>query len=466
MWEAGWEVHFLPELRLVHGFRRSSTRMSRSLVHHVRSFLNFYDKWGALVYAARHLRDAWVLVATVLSDLAALNIAFLAAFFVRRLLDPVFPQPLFDLVDYWPLIAWVNAASLIVLPMTGRYSSTAAHSKTSITLSAIRATFFVSLLVMSGTWLSHTQTFSRAVLLLFVPIYLGALALTGWLRERVLGGGDARVSETRSLALASASELDVPGLGDALPAGYGLAGVLTSDSGVVSLQRQLGNLGDLEVVVDRYRIGALFLGRRIETSPRLVAILQRLAADSVEVYVDEAWNAAMAGQAHSSSGGNWSQLRVPPLLGRAAVAKSVMDFSLGLMLALVSLPPFLLLSTLGFVFGVRRRTVTILGTQALWRELSVGDERSLPGWTQLPRFVELLRGHLSLVGPGGDAQAGLVRPGLALPLISGEVLDETAYCQRWSLAFDIECLLRQPGALFGAGRVTRSLTPESRPGEE
>ena len=30
MWEAGWEVHFLPEVRLVHGFRRSSTRVSRS----------------------------------------------------------------------------------------------------------------------------------------------------------------------------------------------------------------------------------------------------------------------------------------------------------------------------------------------------------------------------------------------------------------------------------------------------
>ena len=32
----------------------------------------------------------------------------------------------------------------------------------------VRATFFVSLLVMAGTWLSYTRTYSRAVLLLFV----------------------------------------------------------------------------------------------------------------------------------------------------------------------------------------------------------------------------------------------------------------------------------------------------------
>ena len=43
MWEAGWEVHLLPELQLVHGFRRSSTRVSRSLIHHVRSFFRLVE---------------------------------------------------------------------------------------------------------------------------------------------------------------------------------------------------------------------------------------------------------------------------------------------------------------------------------------------------------------------------------------------------------------------------------------
>lgn len=464
MWEAGWEVHFLPEVRMVHGFRRSSTRVSRSLLHHVRSFLNFYDKWGALVYAARHLRDTWSLAAGVISDLVALNLAFLAAFFVRRLLDPFFPQPLFDLVDYLPLMASVNLASLLVLPLTGRYSATAARSRTAMALSALRAAFFVSLLVMSGTWLSHTRTFSRAVLLLFVPLYLASLAITGWLRERILGGNDATPHARRSLAVAPAVELEDAALDRQLPTEFGLSGVVCTDGKVVTAQRQLGELADLAVIVDRYRIGAVFLSQGVEPSGRLVATLQKLAADGIEVFVNEPWSAAVAGRMSADGAALWAPLQVPPLLGRAALAKSVMDFTLGLLFAVLSLPGFLLFSTLGLLFGIRRRAVILSGSAVEWKELSTGRGRVLPGLVQLPRYLELVRGRLSLVGPGHGS--GRLRPGLAAPVWAGDVLDEAAYCERWSLAFDIDCLLRQPGALFGSSALSGSAPSPVRPGEE
>ena len=470
MWEAGWEVHFLPEVRLVHGFQRSSTRVSRSLVHHVRSFLGFYDKWGALVYAARHLRDSWSLVAAVVSDLIALNLAFLAAFFVRRLLDPVFPQPLFDLVDYWPLILSVNVASLVILPMTGRYGSKDAGTRTSNALGAIRAAFFVSLLVMSGTWLSYTRTFSRAVLLLFVPLYLAALAVTGWLRERILAGGRSSASATRAVVAGSAERFASGSVADELPAGCVLAGVVSADGGVVTQERLLGDLGDLPLIVDRYRIGALFVGREVPPTPRLVAMMQRMAADGVELRVDEPWNAAVAGcGCDPESMEGWTRLAVPPLLGRGAAAKAILDRAVALILAVVSLPGYLVSSTLGIAFGIRTRPVMIEGTDARWRELTSRGTRPLPGWVQLPRFVQVLRGRLSLVGPEVTAPAGgraLLRPGLAPPVLAGQILDEAAYCERWSLAFDLECLLRQPGAVLGAGRITSVREEPDRPGEE
>lgn len=470
MWDAGWEVHFLPDVQLVHGFRRSSTRVSRSLLHHLRSFLGFYDKWGALVYAARHLRETWSLAAAVVSDLVALNLAFLAAFFVRRLLDPVFPEPLFDLVDYWPLIRSVNIASLVVLPMTGRYSGAATLTRTSIGLSAIRAAFFVSLLVMSWTWLSHTRTFSRAVLLLFVPMYLAALALTGWLRERILVGARAGARTRRAIVVGPAWYLDDPDLRTRLPEGYGLAGVVGADDGIVSSQRLLGDLGRLSTVVDRYRISAIFLNRQVPPVPRLVSTLQRLSADGVEVHVDEPWSAAMLTPPDAGPRvQGWVRLAVPALLGRGAVAKSVVDAGLALVLGLASLPGFLVFSTLGAIFGVRVRGVTLPGTGVRWRELSARGDRPLPGWVQFPRFLEVLRGQLSLVGPeieSGPANPGRLRPGLALPVLAGHVLDEAAYCERWSLALDLECLLRQPGALLGVGRVKRDTAGPDRPGED
>lgn len=470
MWEAGWEVHFLPEVRLVHGFQRSSTKVSRSLVHHVRSFLGFYDKWGALVYTARHLRDSWSLVAAVVSDLIALNLAFLAAFFVRRLLDPIFPQPLFDLVDYWPLMLSVNLASLVVLPMTGRYGSRAADTRTSNALGAMRATFFVSLLVMAGTWLSYTRTFSRAVLLLFVPMYLAALALTGWLRERILAGGRSSGSAIRAVVAGSSERFQSGDVAAELPDGCVLAGVVHTDGGLAGGERLLGDLGDLPVIVDRYRIGALFIGREVQPTPRLIATLQRLAADGVELRVDEPWNAAVTG-AGCDPGAmeGWTRLAVPALLGRGAAAKAVLDRVGGLILAVVSLPGYLVSSTLGIAFGIRSRPVTIEGTDARWRELTSRRMRPLPGWVQLPRFVQVLRGRLSLVGPDVSVPAGgraLLRPGLAPPVLAGQALDEAAYCERWSLAFDLECLLRQPGAVLGAGRITSVRGEPARPGED
>jgi GT2 family glycosyltransferase len=470
MWELGWEVHFVPEVRLVHGFQRSSTKVSRSLVHHIRSFFGFYDKWGALVYAARHLRDSWSLAAAVVSDLIALNLAFLAAFFVRRLLDPIFPQPLFDLVDYWPLMLSVNLASLIVLPMTGRYGSGATDSRTSLALGAIRATFFVSLLVMSGTWLSYTRTFSRAVLLLFVPMYLGALAVTGWLRERILAGGQVRGRPKRAVIVGGASRFATGDVLEGLPAGYSLAGVVSSDGGLVGGERLLGDLGDLSVVVDRYRIAAVFVGREVAPSPRLVGMLQRLASEGVELSVDSPWNAAVSLPAdREGSMPTWTRLAVPSLLGRGAVAKSLLDRLVGLLLAVVSLPGYLVSSTVGAVFGVRTRPVTIEGTGERWRELSGRGRRPLPGWVQLPRFLQVLRGRLSLVGPNGTTDTGghsVLRAGLAPAIQSGQILDEAAYCERWSLAFDLECMLRQPGALLGAGRVVLATQDPDRPREE
>jgi hypothetical protein len=436
----------------------------------VRSFLGFYDKWGALVYTARHLRDSWSLFAAVVSDLVALNLAFLAAFFVRRLLDPIFPQPLFDLVDYWPLILSVNLASLVVLPMTGRYSSNADRSRTSHALSSIRAAFFVSLLVMSGTWLSYTRTFSRAVLLLFVPFYLAALELTGWLSGRILGGAGGERRARRAVVVGGSARFQSPDLGTGLPEQCVLAGVVNTDGGLVSSQRLLGDLGDLPVIVDRYRIEVLFVGREVAPTPRLVSMLQRFAADGVELRVDEPWNGAVAGLGcDSGSMGAWTPLGLPALLGRGAAAKVVLDRILGFVLAVVSLPGYLVSSTLGRAFGVRMRPVTIAGTQARWNELTSRTARPLPGWVQLPRFIQVLRGRLSLVGPEAPAGAGdrlLLRPGLAPPVLAGQVLDEASYCERWSLALDLECLLRQPGALLGAGRITSVSEAPARPGED
>ncbi len=477
MWEGGWEVHLVPDVQLVHEFQRTSTRFGRSFVHHLRSFLSFYDKWGALVYVARRLQGTWRVAAAVFGDLVALNLAFLAAFYARRAMDPLFPQPLFDLVHYWPLILSVNLVSLVVLPLVGRYHDQERAGPVQRGLRELRATFFVTLVVMAGVYLSYTRTFSRAVILLFVPAYLVALGLVRAVRERVLGGLErAQPVAHRALVLGPAA--DLPRFLETLVAGRGrdrLAGAVVTDDGVsdaarhedrVRGHRVLGRLDDLDTVVDRYRIGEVLVSGVNEPDARRRAVLRRLAADGIEVLVEQPWAAQLGPDEQQTGrwGRRWWRLRRPPALSEAAASKWLSDRAIGAILTLVALPGHLLCSALGRPFGVRGRRVEVLGQRrrvVAWTELVDRRGRALPGLVQAPLFAAVAAGRLSLVGPfplplGTEEELGsvgllrfAVKPGLTGPWRSrsGDVEvadlagDDLEYIEHWSLARDADFFL-------------------------
>lgn len=411
MWEEGWEVHLLPEVRLVHQYQRTSQRLSRSLLHHARSFLSFYDKWGALVYAARRMHRVWERVAAVASDLVALNLAFLAAFYLRKALDPYFPQPLFDLVDYLPLIVAVNLVSLVVLPLTGRYRDADEEEETggvARVLSTLQATFFVTLVVMAGAYLTHTRTFSRAVLLLFVPSLFVALEWTRWIRERVLGGGGRRARRVRR-ALAVGAD------GDELARLAGvLAGAAATDGRIVggwSPQdgrprglRAVGGGWPLSTVVDRYRVTDLLLDAATAADSGLRAEVDRVRWGEVRVWIRQAWAPATPGRGDRVHrwGTVWWRWPAPAALRGAVAVRGVLDRTVGLALVLVSLPGFVLCSTFGRVAGVRLDTVERIGRHRRsfrLRRLVDRTGRVLPGWVQTPTHLLLLSGRLGLSGP-------------------------------------------------------------------
>ena len=471
MWEGGWEVHLLPDVRLVHEFQRTSTRFGRSFVHHLRSFVSFFEKWGALVYVARRLQGTWKVGAAVLGDVIALNLAFLGAFYARRAMDPLFPQPLFDLVHYWPLIVSVNLVSLVVLPMVGRYHDREGDDAVQRGLSELRATFFVTLVVMAGVYLSYTRTFSRAVILLFVPAYLVALGLTRALRERLLGGLQ-RAQSGGHRALVVGPLEHTRGLIDSLEAPTSrdrVAGLVTTGASVagrVEGKRVLGSLERIDTLVDRYRVGEVLVAGTTPPDARLRSALRGLAVDGIEVLVDQPWAARLGPEEQRVQrwGRVWWRLRRPPALSEAAASKWVLDRAIGSVLALAALPGHLLCSTLGRAFGVRTRRVRWLGQRrkvVAWTQLVDRHGRPLPGLVQASLFAAVATGRLSLVGPfplplGIEEELGsvallrfAVKPGLtgswqdrpgdwAVDDLAGSDLD---YVERWSLARDLGLFL-------------------------
>jgi GT2 family glycosyltransferase len=484
MWEGGWEVHLVPAASFEHGYQRTSTRVGRSLVHHLRSFVSFYDKWGAFVYVAKHLRAPLRTFSALMGDVLALNAAFLAAFFVRRWMDPLFPQPLFDLVDYLPLLVFTNAVSLITLPLLGRYRHGENERSMSRWIGAVRAALLVVLIVMAGNYLSYTRTFSRAVLLLFVPFYLVFLETFRRLRQRILAGAEsAESSRQRALLLGSPAWIheqksrlraaeDLPWLAGAIPV------PAAPVEGMV-----LGTEGELDTIVDRYRIAEILVQGQRSRSTLVAATLRELAASGVEVLLD-APGIELAGSDRAVAqrhGQGWWRVRAPAASTDSGAFKWLLDRPIGLVLCLSSLPGFVLCSAIGRPLGlVGVRTLRRQGLrhrEIRWKELYASRSgRALPGIVQFPLYRQVLGGALSLAGPyplpvGTEEELDpirrlrfTVRPGLAglwqqcpnsagLDQITASDLD---YLERWTLTLDLDLFLSAvPQLLASRGRWHR-----------
>lgn len=476
MWERGYEVHWFPDAAFVHQYQRSSGRLGRSLVHHARSFLSFYDKWGALVYVARRLRGAWETASAVAGDLAVLNLAFLAAFYTRRALAPWFSERLFDLVDYWPIIVFTNVVSLITLPLLGRYGAPASRRRWTRWIDAARAALLVGLIVMAGAYLYHTQTFSRAVVLFFLPYYLVGLEWMRLLRERILGGGRGSAGHVdRVLVLGTGAGAEALATDLDAREGVVVAGHI-ADAPRPGL-RVLGGPGYAHEVIDRYRIHEVVVSGQDDADETGQALAKEIAALGTPVLLAHPWAELASGRetvVHRHGMAFW-EVRSPAACAQPAWAKPLLDRPIALLLCGLSLPGFVLCWLLGRPLGlVRSRPVERLGLRRgrlRWRELVWRRSgRPLWGLVQLPLFLQVLLGRLSLVGPyplplGLEEELGpvqrlrfAVKPGLSgfwqhhLESTSLTELthDDLDYMEQWSMTLDLDLFLSSLPQLIGS----------------
>jgi GT2 family glycosyltransferase/uncharacterized membrane protein len=468
MWEAGFECHYLPGATFVHEYQRSSARAGSSMLHHVRSFLGFYDKWGALIYVAKRLRGIFERVGAVLGDVLALNLAFLAAFLTRRALDAYFPEALFDLRDYFPLILFTNAVSLVVLPWIGRYQRPEATRRFTRWLNIGRATAFIALIIMAGTYLSHARTFSRAVLLLLIPYLFLCFEMVGILRRRILGGGSEREGHRRRcMLLAERAALANPPFDQESDPLSLVAGVLTESSEAMPPQRILGSFEDALSIVERYRVDEICVLECSRQNQRMESCARELAALGHRVLVRHEWlTRSDPDRQCERLGRRWATVERPAACGDLAWTKLFVDRPLGLVLSLLSLPFFVLCLLFGVSSGLlrlqRQRRVGKARRLVAWSELVRSTSaRPLWGITQFPIFFQVLMGRLSLVGPypilEGDQEElrahqrlrFAVNPGLTgfwrhhidNPSILQLTNEDLDYLEQWSISLDLGLFL-------------------------
>ncbi|HEY3451727.1 MAG TPA: sugar transferase [Myxococcales bacterium] len=321
-------------------------------------------------------------------------------------------------------------------------------------------------------------------------------------RILVVGGGEVGEEVARRLSTA--------------PFGVTLAGVLSTDDKLDGFER-LGSIKHISQVVKEHAIDDVFLALPAEQHAILEDVILRLQADPVRVhFVPDVLELTLVRAKVEDLGGiPVIGLREPPLDEAGRLAKRTFDLLFGSALTLLAAPLMLAcaaaikLSDGGPVFFRQKRVgengapfdmlkfrSMVVGAEEKLVELGI-DPNHLPAdnpmfklpfdprvtpvgrflrrWSldEVPQFLNVLRGEMSLVGPRPEeakvvAQYSFfhrkrlaVKPGITGPMqVSGRgdlplkerLKLELAYIESWTLWADLKILAKTlPVVLWGKG---------------
>ncbi len=235
----GWSVCYVPASVMTHTYERSSAKsvLRKPFLIHVLSLMRYYEKWNKLFYAVRRNRGAIKASVLAVSDLAALNLSFVAAYHVRNLVQPLFVNQLYPIGWYGSFVLFANLVFFFAFVAAGLYRVRRETPVAEEFIRVVRAVFIGLVVLMAATYISRVRIYSRAVVLgqagiAVFAVSLFRLAIRAMHRELVKARFDLKrvlIVGTRDEAIeladrfAGASELGIDVVGH-VGAGVGALG--------------------------------------------------------------------------------------------------------------------------------------------------------------------------------------------------------------------------------------------------
>ena len=366
----------------------------------------------------------------------------------------------------------------------------------------------LGLIDLPYTWLAAWLVLTAIHLVVtrgIIALWARPIERAGRFRQRIaiVGGGAAAEEAIATLEASPALEIDIVGLFDDR--------FDDRSPEAIRAHKKLGKISELASFAREHRVDLIIVAIPLSAEARLLQILKRLWELPVDIRISgQASKLKLSPRAYTHLG-NLPLLAVfdRPLTGWSSFLKSTMDRSLALLFIIVFSPVLaatalaVRLDSKGPIlfkqrrYGFNNELIEVYKFRSMYVErsdadasrlVSKGDPRVTPvgrfirktSLDELPQLFNVLKGHLSLVGPRphatqAKAQEALyeqvvdgyfarhrVKPGITgwaqingwrgetdtKEKIEQRVLYDLDYIDQWSLGFDLYILARTPLALL------------------
>jgi GT2 family glycosyltransferase len=422
MQQHGRQVWYVPGSVMVHTYERSSAKsmLGKPFLMHILSLLRYYEKWNTIFHFLRRNRGTIKSLVFVASDLIAINASFLAAYYLRGALQPLFVNSLYPLSWYSIFIILYNFLFLVTFTSMGLYWIRRGTPLAEELSSVVKAVLIVFAVLLTASYLTKVRIFSRAVLLGHAVFSVILVTSSRRLIRRVHGAlVSASFDLRRVLLVGGAGEAaDFTATASDNPkAGIDIIGRVGSGDGA------LGGIGELQSVVERFRVQELVILPSLVRDDAIVGIMTGPVSKSIRINIISPAARVTGRDTRSENMGGVYMFAVERgasfLITRGA--QRLIDLTTGLVLFPVSLLCYLSFTTLGRIGGgVRIFSETRKGSRGdlRWPRAVLGSGREASDLVKPLLCLQLIAGRLSLIGPpaqpsGTPGGWPVLRPGIS-----------------------------------------------------
>ena len=403
MKQHGRQVWYVPGSVMVHLYERSSARsvLSKPFLLHMLSLMRYYEKWNALFHFLRRHRGTIKSLVFAVSDLIAINVSFLAAYYLREALQPLFVNYLYPLNWYSIFIILYNFLFLLTFTSMGLYRIRRGTGVAVELSSVFRSVMIVFAVLLTASYLTKVRIFSRAVLLGHAVFSVILISLSRRLIRSVHRSLVSASFDLRRVLLAgdAGEAADFAATASGQPAaGLDIIGRLGAGEGA------LGGMEDLPSIVERFRVQELIVLPSAARDDWVVKIMTGPVSRSIRINIISPAARVTGSDVRSEHVGGVYMFAVERgasfLLTRGL--QRLIDLAVGLIMFPMSILCWLPVAVLGRIGGgVRMFTERRSGPGGdfRWPRAVLRSGREASDIVKPLFCLQLVAGRLSLIGP-------------------------------------------------------------------